>query len=250
MAMIVEYHRPETLQAALALLSRKDPRTLPLGGGTYISHHQGDPIAVVDLSKLGLGTIERTGSNKLKIGATATLQEVENFDGTPQALKDVLRFEANYNLRQTATAAGTLVNADGKSAFACVLLALDARMTLQPGAREEAVEDWFAGRQKKPEGSLITSLEIPLDASLQYDFVGRSPQDLPVVSVAVAEWPTGRTRITIGGFGVQPILALDGTDLGEIDSAIKNACSQSPNNKPPNYILETATTLAHRLLEK
>jgi CO/xanthine dehydrogenase FAD-binding subunit len=248
--MIVEYHRPETLQAALELLSRKDPRTLPLGGGTYISHHQGDPIAVVDLSKLSLGTIERTSSNTLKIGATTTLQEVENFDETPQALKDVLRFEANYNLRQSATAAGTLVSGDGKSAFACVLLALDACLALQPGERKEKVEVWFSSRAIKPVGSLITSIEIPLEASLEYDFVGRSPQDLPIVSVAVSEWPTGRIRIAIGGFGSQPVLALDGTISGEIDSAIKIACSQLPNNKMQNYILETTKTLAHRLLEK
>ncbi len=40
--MIIEYHRPETLEQALALLSRKNPPTLPLGGGSYLSRHTSD----------------------------------------------------------------------------------------------------------------------------------------------------------------------------------------------------------------
>ncbi len=97
--MIVEYHRPETLQSALVLLSRKYPRTVPLGGGTHLSHYQGDPIAVVDLSKLDLGKIERAG-DRLRIGSTATLQSLIDFDGTPpdaqgsRAFRSQLQFTA------------------------------------------------------------------------------------------------------------------------------------------------------------
>jgi hypothetical protein len=80
--------------------------------------------------------------------------------------------------------------------------------------------------------------------------VGRSPLDLPVVSVAVGGWTDGRRRIIIGGFGAYPVMAMDGNDLGKVELAIKNACSQLPSNKTSEYILETAKTLARRLLEK
>jgi len=247
--MIVEYQRPETLQAAIELLSRKNPRTLPLGGGTRLSHYQGESIAVVDLRKLGLGKIERTG-NFLSIGATVTLQELCDFDQTPQSITDAIRFETNYNLRQSATAAGTMVSGDGKSAFISALLALDAGMFMQPGDRKEAVGVWLERRDNENKNFLITSLEIPLDVILKYEFVGRSPLDIPMISVAIGEWPTGRKRVVIGGFGTHPALAMDGMDLTGLESSIKIACSQLINTKNHYYILKTAKTLALRLLEK
>ena len=61
MQPISEYHRPLTLDAALALLARPHPVTRPLAGGTRI--RQGEPgyEALVDLADLGLGEITRTG---------------------------------------------------------------------------------------------------------------------------------------------------------------------------------------------
>lgn len=247
--MIVEYLRPETLQAALELLSRKNPRTLTLGGGTHLSHYHGDPIAVVDLRKLGLEKIERT-DNFLKIGAMATLQELEDFEETPQAVKETLRFESNYNLRQAATAAGSLVSGNGKSAFVSALLALDAFITLQPGERKEAVGEWLESRYNGKDGFLITSLMIPLEANLKYQFVGRSPMDIPIVSVAIGEWPTGRTRIVVGGFGPHPVLVMDGVDLEKTESAMINACSHITTSGNQELFQETAIALARRLLEK
>jgi CO/xanthine dehydrogenase FAD-binding subunit len=247
--MIVEYHCPETLQAALELLSRKSPRTLPLGGGTHLSHYHGDPIAVVDLRKLALAKTEHT-DNYLKIGAMATLQELEDSEETPQAFKETVRFESNYNLRQAATAAGSLVSGDGKSAFVSALLALDAFITLQPGERRVAVGQWLGSGFTGKEGFLITSLMIPVEASLKYQFIGRSPMDKPIVSVAIGEWRTGRTRIVIGGFGPHPVLAMDGTDLEKAESFIINACSQVSNKINHKFIQEISIILAFRLLEK
>jgi CO/xanthine dehydrogenase FAD-binding subunit len=247
--MIVEYHRPETLQSALVLLSRKHPRTVPLGGGTHLSHYQGEPIAVVDLSRLDLGRIERAG-NVLRIGSTVTLQGLINFDGAPPMLKEAVRFEANYNLRQSASVAGTLVTGDGKSAFISALLAMDAQILSLPGGQKEAAGDWLGHRAARNASELITTLEVPCDVTLRYEFVGRSPLDLPIVSVAVGGWADGRRRVVIGGFGLYPVLAMDGKVLDTLDLFIKNACSQLLNHENPEYVLETAKTLAHRLLEK
>ena len=247
--MIVEYHRPETLQAAIDLLSRKNPPTYPLGGGTHLSHYQGEPIAVVDLRKLGLSKIQRTG-NLLNIGAAATLQEIIDSVEVPQAFKDSARFETNYNLRQSATAAGALVSGDGKSPFISALVALDANIVVQPGDREEKVDGWLVRRGEEHKHLLITALMVPLDVILKYDFVGRSPLDIPIVSLAVGEWPTGRKRIVIGGFGLYPTVVVDGMDAAGLESGIKIACSQLPNNINSKYIQKTAKTLAHRLLEK
>jgi CO/xanthine dehydrogenase FAD-binding subunit len=247
--MIVEYHRPETLQSALELLSRKNPRTVPLGGGTHLSHYQGEPLAVVDLRKLDLGRIERVGDT-LRIGSAGTLRDLEVSGEVPEMLKACVRLETNYNLRQSATAAGTLVTGYGKSAFISALLALDAQVILQPGDQKEAVGGWLEHRFARNESILIIGVEVPCDVRLKYEFVGRSPLDLAIVSVAVGEWSGGRRRVVIGGFGLYPVLAMDDGDVTQIESFIKNACSQLTNNKNYEFVLETAKTLARRLAEK
>ena len=129
--MIVEYHRPDTLPEALDLLARVDVDTVPLGGGTFLNQPSTKSVAVVDLQNLGLNTIEQK-SKLLQIGATVTLQQLLVFEGLPDDLKTAIRHEATYNLRQMATIAGSLVAADGRSAFATAMLALGAEMTLLP----------------------------------------------------------------------------------------------------------------------
>ena len=53
--MITTYHRPQTLDEALTLLTQ--PNTFPLGGGTLLSQPTTDPVSVVDLQRLGLDSL-------------------------------------------------------------------------------------------------------------------------------------------------------------------------------------------------
>ena len=55
--MILEYHRPDTLEEALDLLQRPTPFTVPLGGGSVLSHKTELPLDVVDLQNLGLDMV-------------------------------------------------------------------------------------------------------------------------------------------------------------------------------------------------
>ena len=66
--MIIEYHRPETLESALALLARSTPETVPLGGGSAINRPSPAELAVVDLQALGLDSLQVRG-NSLELGA-------------------------------------------------------------------------------------------------------------------------------------------------------------------------------------
>jgi len=125
--MITEYHRPRTLEEALKLLAR--PATLPLGGGTVLTQSSDRSFAVVDLQALGLDKIRKVG-NKLEIGASATLSALLESQHILPALAAALRLETPLNLRNMGTVAGTLVTCEGRSPFATVMLALDAKMTV------------------------------------------------------------------------------------------------------------------------
>lgn len=245
--MILEYHRPQTLEEALKLLKRKKPRTVPLGGGTALSAPSGEAVAVVDLQSLGLGSIERQG-NTLKIGAAATLQALLDADGIPATLAAAIRHEAAYNLRQSATVAGALVASDGRSPFAVAMLALDAQLTWQPGEVTQGLGDFLPLRGEAP-GKLITQVAIPLNIRLAYEYVARTPADLPIVAVAVARWTSGRTRMALGGWGKAAFMALDGQDATGLPMAAENAALSAADEwASAEYRMDVAKTLAARAL--
>lgn len=245
--MITTYHRPKTLDEALTLLSQPD--VLPLGGGTLLSHPTTDPVEVVDLQALSLDSIKKSGNN-LELGATVTLQKLLESEHCSEALRTALKLEAPLNLRNAATAAGTLVSCDGRSTFATVLLALDAKIETRysvDDVRDSNIGDFLPLR---PRG-LITSLTIPLNVKLAVDYVSRTPADKPIVCAAVAQWNSGRTRLALGGYGKSPMLAMDGTEAEGIDTAARNSFHEAADEyASAEYRMDVAATLAKRCLER
>lgn len=241
--MITTYHRPQTLDEALALLTQ--PNTFPLGGGTLLSHPTTDPVQVVDLQSLGLDSLIKKG-NDLEIGATCTLQSLLENENCPEALKTAIKLEAPINIRNTATVAGTLVASDGRSPFAASLLAMDAKVTVV--SEQPSVISVGEYLLSKPKG-LITQIVIPLNTKFAFEFVSKTPADKPLVAAALAQWNSGRTRLVLGGYGKSPVLAMDGTEADGIESAAKNAYHEAQDDwASAEYRMDVAATLAKRCL--
>jgi CO/xanthine dehydrogenase FAD-binding subunit len=243
--MITTYHRPQTLDEALALLTQAN--TFPLGGGTRLAQPQTDAarISVVDLQRLGLNSLGASG-NDLQIGATCTLQSLLESEHCPEALKTAIKLEAPINIRNSATVAGTLVSSDGRSPFAASLLAMDAKITvISEQMSVVSVGEYILA---KPKG-LITQITIPLNVKFAFEFVSKTPADKPLVAAALAQWKSGRTRLVLGGYGKTPILAMDGTEADGIESAAKNAYHEAQDEwASAEYRMDVAATLAKRCL--
>ena len=257
--MITAYHRPHSVHEALALMNRATPVTLPLGGGTFLSHGVAEGIEVVDLQSLGLDRIMTKG-NDLEIGATATLQSLLEHSSCPASMRVPLKLEAPLNIRNAATVAGTLVTCNGRSTLSTALLALDARLTVHsvqpPGvaaqkgasARSQGAQNLGDFLPLRPAG-LITKVTVPLHTRLAFQYVARTPTDKPIVCVALAQWPSGRTRLAVGGFGPAPSLALDGTESAGIEIAARNAFHDANDEwGSAEYRMDVAATLAARCL--
>lgn len=247
--MITTYHRPQSLDEALTLLTR--PNVLPLGGGTLLSHGTADPVSVVDLQRLGLDSLRAKG-NDLEIGATCTLQALLESEHCPPALKSALKLEAPLNIRNSATVAGTLVASDGRSPFAASLLALDAKIEQAIfdnsiiEYRVSNIGEYLPLRSTK----LITKITIPLHAKFAFEYVARTPSDKPIVCVALAQWSGKRTRLAVGGWGKSPSLAMDGTEADGVETAARNACHEAADEwGSAEYRMDVASTLAKRCLE-
>jgi len=256
--MIIEYHRPQTLEEALELLKRKNPPTFPLGGGTVLTQLSDKSFAVVDLQALGLDKLRKVG-NKLEIGASVTLQLLLESRFIPPALAAALRLETPLNLRNMGTAAGTLVTCDGRSPFVTAMLALDAKLTVDGGPTTEAglgstvigLGDFLPLRAGYLRGKLITKIVIPLNVKLAFETVARTPADRPIVCATLAQWPSGRTRLALGGWGKMPILAMDGNEPSGVEEAARNAFAEAGDEwASAEYRSEIAVVLAKRCLEQ
>jgi CO/xanthine dehydrogenase FAD-binding subunit len=251
--MIIEYHRPTTLSDALNLLARKQPLSYPLAGGTFLNRGVDEHIAVVDLQALGMDSITKE-RNYLRIGATTTLQSLSEVEGLSEDIIKAIQHEATYNLRQVASVAGKLVTASGRSPFATSMLALDASLeVLESGVASKQVKigDWFPLRESFSPGKLISKVSIPFNVRFAYEYISRTPADLPIVCVAVTQWNNGRTRMAIGGWGKFPNLVLDGPGPDGIDVAAKNAyCLAEDEWASAEYRQEMARVLAVRCLDR
>lgn len=248
--MINRYHRPATIEEALELLGREQPPTRPLAGGTALNKPSREAFEVVDLQNLGLDEIQKRG-NVLEIGAMARLQDLLDTADLQPVLRRCVQLEATYHLRQIATLAGTLVAADGRSPLATALLALDASLVLMPGEEVLSLGEMLLKRPEGMHGRLITQVEIASNARLAYHAVARTPADWPLVCAAVAIWPSGRTRVALGGYGQAPIMALDGPEAGGLQDAVRSAFSDAGDQwASAAYRQETAQVLAQRGLSE
>jgi CO/xanthine dehydrogenase FAD-binding subunit len=251
--MIVSYHRPKTLEAALELLAL--PSAVVLGGGTYINTPAFDKtplITVVDLQDLALAEITVAGET-MEIGACATLQQLLEYAETPAALLSALRQEAPVNVRNRATVAGSLVTADGRSPFATTLLALDAQLTLvEQGLRQSmSLGDFLALRGRPLAHRVITEIRMPLNVRVAWESVSRTPRDKPIVGVSLAMWPAGRLRMALGGVGSAPMLGFDAADRNGLEACARSAFHEgSDESASAEYRMDAAATLAERCLDR
>jgi CO/xanthine dehydrogenase FAD-binding subunit len=246
--MITEYHRPKTIAEVLSLLARKDPPTVALGGGTSVNRPSMDHYAVIDLQGLGLDQMVVEG-NQVTIGAMVTLEKFSSLPEIAPALKQAIQLETNFNLRQIATVAGKLITATGRSSLAVTLLALDAHLVWEPGLVEVSLGNWLPVRSREHPGLLVTTLKYSRLPQLSFEYVARTPADTPEVCAAAAHWPSGRTRLALGGYGRAPIVVMDGTEADGADYAARDAYSQAGDEwATAEYRQEIAALLAHRCI--
>ena len=216
MPYLKEFHKPTDLPAALTLLSRKNPRTVPLAGGTWLNPRIGKEVlaeAVVDLSGLRLDQIERD-ADTLRLGAMATLAAVTKDETCCSLANGILaqtaRRDAAINVRNAATVGGTVVVAPVDSEFILALLALGAELSvLSEETTTWPLHQFLADSMAALDGGLVTQvgIHLPVRAASGLARVARTPSDHPIVAaVAVITEDADAMRIALGGVARRPLL--------------------------------------------
>lgn len=246
--MIIEYNRPETIEDAIALIIRDDPPTYPLGGGTVLNLPSSEAYAVVDLQSLGLKGIDK-GEDFFSMGATTTLQDILDDKEIPEAVKLAIKHEVNYNFRQVATIAGSIVAGGGRSPINTIFLAADAKIEFFLGEKLISLGDFLSLRKRYPKKNLILKVKVPTKTKLAYSYVARTPADFPIVCVGVGQWTSGRTRVILGGFGDSPILAFDGPEDSSAGMVARDAYYEAGDEwASASYRSDVAEILVNRCL--
>ncbi len=230
MSKAVAYHRPSTVDEALALLSEPD-RVVLAGGTTVNDRTVGVPgldrgeatVEVVDIQSLGLDGIERDGS-AVRIGAAATLQAVADSVDVPDLLRELAAAELPNTLRNTATVGGLWAAGDGESPLLAGLLAHGAEATTAGAG-----------------GELITAITLAADGEGAWSRTGRTPADVPIVAAVGRRDDTGTVHLALTGVAASPVL---------VDPSDPTAGLAPPGDfrGSPAYRLELARVHSRRVL--
>jgi aerobic carbon-monoxide dehydrogenase medium subunit len=192
---------PTSLKEAMALLDPDDPTVRPVAGGTALMLMMKagvfQPSKLVSLQHIepDYARITVTGGGELRIGAMATLSELEhdaNVAARLPMLKRALRTLSNPRVRNVACVGGALAHSDPHMDLPPVLTALGARVAISGpnGNRELPLEKLYAGYYETvlDKNELITAVTVPALNARKAAYVkvtSRSADDWPALGVAV-----------------------------------------------------------------
>ncbi len=237
------YHRPETLDEALALLGELGDEAKVLAGGhsliPMMKLRLAAPLAVVDVGRLHSLRYVRDGGDHLAIGALTRHHDLETDSLVAQrvpVLRSVAHLVGDPQVRHRGTLGGTLAHADPAGDLAAVAVALDATIVVAgtTGRREVPAGDLATGYFETtlaPE-EMIVEIKVPYAEAGEYQKFTRRAQDWAVVgSLAVRSRGTLRVALvnmgatTIRATAVEAALA-EGTSAAE--AAVEATVGTSP----------------------
>jgi aerobic carbon-monoxide dehydrogenase medium subunit len=215
-----EYHRPESLDEALALLGEE---SRPLAGGhsllPLMKMRLSTPEALVDLADVpGLNEISEDGDG-LRVGALATHASVAASDLVHSrclVLAETAALIGDAQVRNRGTLGGSVAHADPAADYPTILTALGATLSVtgENGEREIAADDFFVGMfaTALQPGELVVAAKVPATpAGTGAAYVKhRHPASFYAVVgvaavVAVENGSCTSARLTIGGVTGRPV---------------------------------------------
>ncbi len=195
MISIREYRKAESLEEAWQLNQKRSNRVI--GGMMWLKMSRGRVQTAIDLSGLGLDTIEEQ-EDRFVIGSMVTLRQLELHEGlnryTDGAMKEALRHIVGVQFRNGATVGGSLYGRYGFSDVLTIFMAMGAKLELYKGGILP-LEDYAAMPYDRD--ILVRVFVEKKAAGYYYQSVRNTETDLPVLTCAAAMTEDG-FRICVG----------------------------------------------------
>jgi carbon-monoxide dehydrogenase medium subunit len=205
-----DYHRAESVEHALELLSEHDDAELLSGGHSLLPTMKtglANPDVVIDIGHLEEMSGVDHGGDTTSIGANTTYAEIaddETLWDSVTVLAEAAGEIGDVQVRNAGTIGGNLAHADPASDLPGAALAADATLVTHgpAGEREIGVDDYFLGMYMTDlaEDELLARVEVPHQG--------------PDVGSAYVKKPSPSS-----GYALIGVAATLHTDGGTVDSA-------------------------------
>jgi carbon-monoxide dehydrogenase medium subunit len=240
-----EYHVPQTLDEAIALLARLGDGAKILAGGQSLlpamRFRLASPEVLVDINRLrDLAYVEERGDH-LAIGALTREHQLEESPLLARSyplLLDTAKVIADPLVRNRATVGGNLAHADPANDHPATMLAYDATIVARgpKGTRTIAIDDFFVGlfENSLQPGEVLTEIRIPRPAPASvgaYLKLERKVGDYAVAAVAV--------QLQLAG-GVVSGVRIGLTNVGPVPRRAESAEATLAGKAPTDDVVEAA----------
>ncbi len=216
MMTIREYARPATLEEAWQLNQKKPNRVL--GGMLWLKMEKINVGTAIDLSALGLDTIEETDTEIL-IGAMATLRNLETNAAlnayTAGLCGRLCATLSACSSRNCATVGGSIYGRFGFSDVLTLFLALDCEVELYKAGRMPLAQ--FAAMPYDRDILTRICLRKTPGLRVQYQSVRARPRPIsPILTCAAARTAQGQYRFAIGARPMKAVLVTPDCDPAQL----------------------------------
>jgi carbon-monoxide dehydrogenase medium subunit len=277
----MRYERPQTLEAAIALLAGASGPARVLAGGTdlLVQMRTGRvaPELLVDCKDIAEMTSIAAENGGFRFGAAVPcmhLVEHEAFSRTCPGVTDAVKLIGSIQVKGRASVGGNLCNASPAADSVPALIAAGAIASIAgPGGRRETPVENIAtgpGKTSLAKGEILVSFLLPRrpahsgDAYLR--FTPRTEMDIAVVSAGIsltldASGICKQARVSLGAVAERTLLVseaaavLEGTNvdaaaLQRLGAAASAACRPIDDKRgTKEYRIKVAGVLARRAAE-
>lgn len=278
----MRYEAPESLDAAIALLSGADGGGRVMAGGTdvlvQLHAEMIEPSVLVDIKNIPDVRVMSESDGAWTVGAAVAGMKIIDNAGFSAAWPGVCEGVAligSMQVKGRASIGGNLCNASPAADSVPPLIAADAVATIigPNGTREEAVENIITGPGKTSlsDGELIVSFAFPKRVAHSGDcylrLTPRTEMDIAVVGISANlmlddAGTCTAARIALGAAAPTPLLVadagaalvgskVDDAALEGMMAAVRAACNPiSDKRGTKEYRIKTAGVIARRAAEK
>lgn len=274
----LNYECPETVEAAVALLTGKEKLAKVFAGGTDLLVQMKDdlvePTLLIDLKKIPETRSVSFDSDGVRIGAAVTgaeLGENEKLIAMWPGVVEAAQLIGSDQIQGRATMGGNLCNASPAADTVPALIAANAKAVIAgpKGTREAAVEEIPTGPGKASlnKGEFVVSIVLPKPPKRSSDaylrFIPRTEMDIAVVGAGTAltlndDGTCAAARLALGAVAPTAALVsaasdilvgnkLDESVLEALAGAARDACSPIDDKRGTvDFRIKVAGVLARR----
>lgn len=260
-----EFHRPQSVADAVALLRARDAAKLLAGGQSLLPVMKLDLAQPSDLVSLaGLAGVDgfreiRSEGDDLVIGALVTHHEVSSSPEVRQRIPGLAGLAGGIGdaqIRNRGTIGGSLAHADPAADYPAAVLALGA--TIVTDRRRIAADDYFTGlfsTALEPD-EIITAVRFPVPECAAYAKFPHPASKYAVVGVMVAK-TGGGVRVAVTGAGskvfrvpaMEAALATSFTPEAIGSVTVAAADLRSGGEASPEYLAHLVPVMAKRAIQ-